>query len=59
MLELGEESSRLHYQIGQELAKLSFRYLLALGEEAKFYVGGALKAGMAKERIFYLNAKNS
>ncbi len=50
MLELGEEASCLHRQIGVEAARHS-DFLLLLGDMAGETAAGALTAGMPQERI--------
>ena len=44
MLELGEESERLHREVGQALRKFGVDAVLAVGEYARFYQEGAVGA---------------
>ncbi|HWP97605.1 MAG TPA: UDP-N-acetylmuramoyl-tripeptide--D-alanyl-D-alanine ligase [Syntrophomonadaceae bacterium] len=44
---------RVHYRIGQQLAKGDFQHVLAVGYWAKEYLRGAIKAGFPREKISY------
>lgn len=46
MLELGEISEKVHYEIGSELAENNFDTLITLGELGKFIAKGAKDAGL-------------
>jgi UDP-N-acetylmuramoyl-tripeptide--D-alanyl-D-alanine ligase len=46
MLELGEYSADMHRQVGEYVAQSGIDYLLCYGENAKYYVEGALSAGL-------------
>ncbi|MBQ9760020.1 MAG: UDP-N-acetylmuramoyl-tripeptide--D-alanyl-D-alanine ligase [Clostridia bacterium] len=51
MLELGEESSALHRQVGAHLAKKSVDRLITLGKGGSFIAVGAMQCGMKADRI--------
>ena len=55
ILELGPYSREEHYATGTALASL-VDYLVAIGEQARFYVEGALEAGMPAENAYYYSA---
>jgi len=50
MLELGEESSRLHQELGRVAAGVVDR-LIVVGEKAEFIAQGALAAGLEPKRL--------
>ncbi|MEO0004897.1 MAG: UDP-N-acetylmuramoyl-tripeptide--D-alanyl-D-alanine ligase [candidate division WOR-3 bacterium] len=50
MLELGEESRRLHYELGVVAAEIADR-LVVVGKEAEFVASGALSQGMDQKRL--------
>jgi UDP-N-acetylmuramoyl-tripeptide--D-alanyl-D-alanine ligase len=51
MLEMGEESAALHYQIGSLAAKEGVYHLIAMGEQASQLLAGAAEAGMVSNRL--------
>jgi len=51
MLELGRYAPEVHEEIGREAAE-AVDYLLTVGERAKFIAEGAIKKGLAKDRLF-------
>jgi UDP-N-acetylmuramoyl-tripeptide--D-alanyl-D-alanine ligase len=55
ILELGSYSQEEHLTTGRALAQL-VDYLVAIGEQARFYVEGALEAGMPAEHTYYFAA---
>ncbi len=55
ILELGSYGREEHTETGAELARL-VDYIVALGDRARFYVEGALKAGMPVEHAYYFSA---
>jgi len=55
ILELGSYARAEHLATGRELAAL-VDYLVAIGEQARFYVEGALEAGMPAEHAYYYSA---
>jgi UDP-N-acetylmuramoyl-tripeptide--D-alanyl-D-alanine ligase len=55
ILELGTYARAEHSATGRELAAL-VDYLVAIGEQARFYVEGALEAGMPAEHAYYYAA---
>ncbi len=55
ILELGPYARSEHYATGRALASL-VDYLVAIGEQARFYVEGALEAGMPAEHAYYYSA---
>lgn len=52
MGELGKESPRFHFELGELLAR-DFAYLLVCGAEAKPVVEGAKSAGLDSEKIIF------
>lgn len=56
ILELGPYAREEHYATGTALAPL-VDYLVAIGEQARFYVEGALEAGMPAENAYYYSAR--
>ncbi len=54
MLELGEHSIEMHKKIG-EFAVKKTDYILCFGTNAKYYIEGAIKAGMKKNRCFHFD----
>lgn len=52
MLELGEESDRLHRQIGQKAALLKISKLYLFGSQAKHTIKGAIENGFSTDDIF-------
>jgi UDP-N-acetylmuramoyl-tripeptide--D-alanyl-D-alanine ligase len=52
MVDFGEYSRDEHYAIGQGLAN-KVDYLVAIGDEARFYVEGAQAAGLPASQIYY------
>ncbi len=55
MLELGPYAREEHRATGAALAG-KVDYLVAIGDQARFYVEGALEAGMAEENAYYYAA---
>jgi UDP-N-acetylmuramoyl-tripeptide--D-alanyl-D-alanine ligase len=51
MLELGPETGQAHYQLGQEVARLGFAGLAAVGELAAQLAAGARAAGLHRNRV--------
>ena len=51
MLELGELSDALHYEVGRELGALGFDHLVATGQRARVMAEGAMAAGMPAARV--------
>lgn len=51
MLELGEDSSKLHMDIGKRLFGLGFSYVVFMGQFSKDYYQGALLGGMQEKDI--------
>jgi len=49
MLELGETSARMHYNIGHAAAEAGLDYLLCLGPESKQTIAGAREHGLADD----------
>jgi UDP-N-acetylmuramoyl-tripeptide--D-alanyl-D-alanine ligase len=54
MLELGEQTDALHYQVGEYLATHNIDFLWTVGKEAAAMAKGAEEHGLAKERICML-----
>lgn len=55
IFELGEYAPEEHRQSGAALAG-TIDYLIAVGDEARYYVEGAMQAGMPEENIYYFKA---
>src|SRR2546428_4890972 len=55
MLDLGKYARDEHYVTGQALFG-NVDYLIAIGDQARFYVEGALDAGMSAENIHFFAA---
>jgi len=55
ILELGQYAPEEHRLSGAALAG-AFDYLIAVGDEARYYVEGAIQAGMPSENIHYFTA---
>jgi len=55
ILELGQYALEEHRQSGAALVG-TFDYLIAVGNEARYYIEGAIQAGMPKENIYYFAA---
>ena len=53
MLELGEESARLHRQIGQKAALLGIGKLFVFGNQVNHVIEGALEKGFSAGNIFH------
>lgn len=51
MLELGEDSSALHRQVGSIVARQGVDHLLAMGEQASHLIAGAAETGMSSDRL--------
>ncbi len=52
MLELGEESSQLHYDLGRSIASREIDMVIAKGQFSKNILSGARDAGMDERNIF-------
>jgi len=59
MLELGEQSPRIHWEIGKRVAAWGFDLLVAVGEEARHLVMGAAANGMRHENIVHCPNTNA
>jgi UDP-N-acetylmuramoyl-tripeptide--D-alanyl-D-alanine ligase len=57
MLELGEQSIAAHEAIGEQVARLGFDALLAVGDFGKILVAAARKAGMSGEKARFFTKK--
>lgn len=58
MLELGQDSEKLHRQAGEAISKTKMDYLITLGEEAKYIFDEALKNNFPKDKAFYFSEKD-
>ncbi|HUZ45770.1 MAG TPA: UDP-N-acetylmuramoyl-tripeptide--D-alanyl-D-alanine ligase [Terriglobia bacterium] len=57
MLELGSSSPELHRQVGRKLAEMGIERLIAVQGDARFFLEGAVEAGMAPEdAMFFADA---
>lgn len=59
MLELGEQSSKLHMEMGKKLQLYGFSKLFVLGQFAKDYIQGALSSGFDEDAIVFLQDRSS
>lgn len=55
IFELGEHAQQEHIASGEAVASVA-DYLVAIGDKARFYIEGALKAGMKAEQTYYFHA---
>jgi UDP-N-acetylmuramoyl-tripeptide--D-alanyl-D-alanine ligase len=55
IFELGDYARQEHFASGEAVAGVA-DYLVAFGDQARFYVEGALHAGMKPEQTFYFSA---
>jgi UDP-N-acetylmuramoyl-tripeptide--D-alanyl-D-alanine ligase len=55
MLELGEYSTKLHENVGREVAKNKIDILITVGEEAKNIAKQAIADGMNKDNVYVLD----
>lgn len=56
MLEMGDESSKYHKLVGKHIFNMgSIDKIVAVGNEAKYYIEGAMSAGMPKEDCVYFS----
>ena len=55
ILELGEYAEKLHKLVGEEVYKSQIDLLICRGNNAKYIVEEAVKLGMPKEKIYYLD----
>jgi UDP-N-acetylmuramoyl-tripeptide--D-alanyl-D-alanine ligase len=51
MLELGSETSRIHFEMGQLIGELGIGHLLSFGDESKHVTEGARAAGMQPDQF--------
>lgn len=56
MLELGDETARLHRYVGRVAAEIEPRYLVLFGEQAQYIKEGALEGGYPCDRICLFGA---
>lgn len=59
ILELGEFSSKLHFELGEFTANLDLDYLLTVGSEAKQIAKGAIDAGMKSEKVCVCDSREA
>jgi UDP-N-acetylmuramoyl-tripeptide--D-alanyl-D-alanine ligase len=57
MLELGEESEKLHREAGIWVKEAGVSYLILIGEEAKFIGEGAIEKGFPPQNVAYFPEK--
>ena len=57
MLEMGEQSEKLHRHIGEIAAKSNIDYLFAFGPESKFTAEAAIKSGMHKSTVHHFSGQ--
>lgn len=53
MLELGETSDELHWEIGQKVAQTEISKLYVFGNQVKYLINGALENGFSADNIFH------
>lgn len=55
MLELGENSPKYHKTVGEYAAKAGLDYIYCYGENAKFYIEGAVSKGFDSAKAFHFD----
>ena len=58
MLELGTDSEKMHFEIGEYIAKSGISLLFTFGKGAKAYAEGAKKAGFSEGDLFSVESKD-
>ena len=58
MLELGASSPELHRQVGRKCARSRLDWLMAVQGDARFFLEGAIEAGLPPERARFFAAAN-
>lgn len=53
MLELGEQSDKLHYEIGKEISTLNIDYLFVFGKQGKHTIAGAVENGFSEYSTYH------
>jgi len=53
MLELGQASKKMHFDVGRRVAEAGIDFLFCLGRESVETAAGALSAGTKKENVFH------
>ncbi|MFQ6081727.1 MAG: UDP-N-acetylmuramoyl-tripeptide--D-alanyl-D-alanine ligase [Candidatus Aminicenantia bacterium] len=53
MLELGKNSSKFHFQAGEKVSEYGYDWLIAIGEESKKMIEGALSKGMNSSHLLH------
>ncbi len=53
MLELGKTSPELHRAVGRKMAAINADWLIAVRGDARFFVEGAVEAGLPRERALF------
>lgn len=56
MLELGQESRKLHFEIGRLVPEMNFDLLITVGEEAKEIQKGARAGGLSEKNALYFKS---
>ncbi len=60
MLELGASAPELHRDVGRKCPALSVDWIVAVQGDARFFLQGAIEAGMAPERtVFFSTARDA
>lgn len=60
MFDLGSDSHTFHYNVGEYLANLgNIDYLVAIGNDSKYYIQGACDKGFSKNNCCYFLDNNS
>jgi UDP-N-acetylmuramoyl-tripeptide--D-alanyl-D-alanine ligase len=55
MLELGPQSPRLHEEVGRKCAEADLAWLIAVQGDARFFLEGAVAAGMPSAQIRFFS----
>lgn len=55
IFELGDYARQEHFESGEAVAGVA-HYLIAIGDQARYYIEGARQAGMKPEQTFYFQA---
>ncbi|MFZ7131105.1 MAG: UDP-N-acetylmuramoyl-tripeptide--D-alanyl-D-alanine ligase [Eubacteriales bacterium] len=60
MLEMGENSFRYHYQVGEYIMRLKdINIIVAIGKDAKYYIQGALSSGFSEKNCHHFESNDT
>lgn len=52
-VEIENYAREVHFMIGEEVSKIDFKYLIAVGQWSKEYINGAIKKGVPESKTAY------